>query len=320
MPILSQNGGSAVVGTREDLSDILSLISPTTTPFQQLCKKGKITNTIYSWQTDSLTAAGANAAVEGAAAPSYTAVLSVLQKNYSQILTKSVQTSGTVDVTTKAGRNREMAYQVSKGMKELKRDIEFALTQNTQAVASTGVGGVAGKFKGLEGWIFDNTVGGSGYVAGSPEANGGLGSAGTAGTPAAFTEANLNAVFQKCYISGGEPDIVMLTPGNRNTFSGFDGVSNSQQVSVGEGKIVGTMKIYENDFGTVKVITNRFQKPATVFVLDSTDFTLATLRPLEALDLGKTGDFDSKQLITEIGFKVDNWHKHGAVRETTATT
>ena len=53
-------------GIREDLSDIIYNISPTDTPFMSGIGKTKATNTKYEWQTDSLGAVAANAAVEGA--------------------------------------------------------------------------------------------------------------------------------------------------------------------------------------------------------------------------------------------------------------
>jgi PHD/YefM family antitoxin component YafN of YafNO toxin-antitoxin module len=46
-----------------------------------------------------------------------------------------VQVSGTNDAVTAAGRNNELAYQVAKSAKELKRDMETALLSNVAAAA-----------------------------------------------------------------------------------------------------------------------------------------------------------------------------------------
>jgi len=307
-----------VVGTREDLSDVLSNISPVDTVFQKMCKKGSVKNKIYEWQTESLAAATATAAVEGADAPAADQALTTRQLNYTQIFTLAAKVNGTAEVTDKAGRGSEMAHQLINQTKQIKRNIETALT--TQGIGVVGdATSVARKFKGLECWIGDNqSLGAAGSpVAPNPEGSSGLGTAATDGTAEAFTETRLKTVLQSAYNSGGNPDTIMAGPGNRAVFSTFDGISSAQNLDVNSGKIVGTMSVYESDWGTLKVVPNRFQRNRTVFVLDSSDFTLATLRGLTTKDLPANGDYEAKQLITEIGLKVDNWHKHGAIRDCT---
>ena len=306
------------IGTREDLSDVLSNIAPTDAPFQKMCRKGKVTNTVYEWQTDSLATAASNAAVEGAAAPAASMDVTVRQRNYTQILTKSATVLGTADATTKAGRGKEMALQVMKKTKELKRDLEFGLTQNGIAVAGD-ASSVARKFKGLECWIGDNqSLGAVGSPAApNPEGAAGIGTVATDGTAEAFTETRLKVVLQAAFTAGGDPDTIMAGPGNRAVFSTFDGVSSAQNLDVSTGTIKGSMSVYESDWGVLKVVPNRFQRNRTVFVLDSAGFELVTLRPMQTIDIAKTGDFETKQLITEVGLKVDNWHSHGAVRDCT---
>ena len=118
-------------GIREDLSDIIYNISPTDTPFMSGIGKTKATNTKYEWQTDSLGAVAANAAVEGAAI-SYGSLTSTTREfDYTQISTKAIQVTGTDDAVNTAGRNTELAYQVAKAAKEIKRDMENALLSNT---------------------------------------------------------------------------------------------------------------------------------------------------------------------------------------------
>jgi hypothetical protein len=38
---------TAAIGNREDLTNVIYRISPTTTPFMQMCAKGKATNTLH---------------------------------------------------------------------------------------------------------------------------------------------------------------------------------------------------------------------------------------------------------------------------------
>jgi hypothetical protein len=121
------------VGIREDLADIIYSISPTETPFMSGVAKTKATNTSHQWQTDALAAVAANAAVEGATISYGTQSPTTKETNYTQISTKAIQVSGTNDAVTSAGRNSELAYQVAKAAKELKRDMETALLSNNAA-------------------------------------------------------------------------------------------------------------------------------------------------------------------------------------------
>ena len=118
------------VGIREDLADIIYSISPTETPFMSGIAKEKATNTSHQWQTDALAAVAANAAVEGADITYGTMSATTKEENHTQISTKGVQVSGTNEAVTSAGRANELAYQVAKAAKELKRDMETALLSN----------------------------------------------------------------------------------------------------------------------------------------------------------------------------------------------
>ena len=55
-----------VNGIREDFSDIIYSISPTTTPFiSNMSRRRKASNTIFEWQIDSLASAASNAQIDG---------------------------------------------------------------------------------------------------------------------------------------------------------------------------------------------------------------------------------------------------------------
>ena len=53
------------VGIREELSNIISNISPETTPFQSNVGSENVSNTYFEWQTDSLNAVSTTARVDG---------------------------------------------------------------------------------------------------------------------------------------------------------------------------------------------------------------------------------------------------------------
>lgn len=127
-------------------------ISPTTTPFYSLLKKGKCNSRFFEWQTDALATAANNAQLEGDDVSSFTAVTpTVRYGNYCQISTKNFVISRTENIVDKAGRAKEIDYQTIKKTKEIKRDMEVALIQNT--TLNAGATGTARQTRGLAGWI-----------------------------------------------------------------------------------------------------------------------------------------------------------------------
>jgi hypothetical protein len=114
------------VGIKEDVSDIISRITPTKTPFQTMIGSGKTRNRQFQWMEDSLRAVQANAKVEGFTAADATLTPPVLRSNYTQIMEKTIKVSATEDAIDQYGRAKETAYQLSKAGEELKRDKENA--------------------------------------------------------------------------------------------------------------------------------------------------------------------------------------------------
>ena len=129
------------IGNREDLTDILTNISPLETWFTSNTGSGKCSATYHEWQTDVLGAAASNALVEGAATVDGTAVPTTRTGNYTQILGKAFKIAKTQEVIDKAGRDSEIAYQTEKEMKNLAKDTEYALLFN--ATATAGASGTA---------------------------------------------------------------------------------------------------------------------------------------------------------------------------------
>ncbi len=97
------------IGIKEDISDVITNISPTTTPFQSLLKNERVNNTLFQWQEDSLASVGNNAVVEGADATDSDMTPTVMRSNVTQIMQKTVRISGTADSVSTYGRAKETA-------------------------------------------------------------------------------------------------------------------------------------------------------------------------------------------------------------------
>jgi hypothetical protein len=110
-------------GLAEDFEDIIFDVSPTDTPMLTMAKRKKASARLHQWQEDSLAAASSNKAEEGADASYATAAGTTTLNNNCQISTKTVDISRTLDIVNKYGRKSEVAYQLLKRGKELKRKI-----------------------------------------------------------------------------------------------------------------------------------------------------------------------------------------------------
>ena len=181
--------------------------------------RGKATNTLHEWQTDVLDAVGANAQIEGNEYTFAAQTPTVRLNNQTQISAKTVIVAGTQQVTSKAGRDSEMAYQLAKESKALKRDMENALTGKVARAA--GSSSAARTLGGYETWPTSNVSRGGGSPAGS---GAGSGAAPVdAATKRDISEALLKTVIQSCYTNGGEPTVLMVGPVNKGKVSAFTG-------------------------------------------------------------------------------------------------
>ena len=295
---------TAAIGNREDLTDVITRITPTVTPFINMCTKGKAYATLHEFQTQDLATAASNAQLEGDNAAAKVVTPTTRLSNRCQISTKTVIVAGTQQAVKAAGRADEMAYQMSLAALELRRDMEFGLTQNSTAAASPR------GTRGLVGWAGDNVDAGAGYVA--PVYTTATGTAQTDGTQIAFTEARFKNVLQKCFTAGGSPDTVLLPPLARQTFSSFTG--NATRMVKGDDKsLFASIDVYYSDFGELTAIPSRFQRTRDVFILQADKWKLAYLRPFASIDLAITGDAMQKELVVEYSLEAMSPKANGAV-------
>lgn len=309
------------IGNREDLVDAIYDISPLETPFLSSAAMNSATAVYHEWQTDALEAAGANRQIEGDDTSGNTLVATTRVGNYCQISKKAVTVSGTQRAVNSAGRADEFSYQVAKRGREIKRDMEYALTRNQ--ASSAGGAGTARSLASIESWLSSNkTSVGTGTAQTTPGFSSGTAVAPTDSSVAgAFTKASLDDVIQKCWTQGGDPTVIMVGPHNRTVVSGFSGISTLQTDAnaTGDVTLMGAVDFYKSNFGTLRVQPNRFQRDQTALVLDMEYFCVSTLRNMEIESLAKTGDSDKSQLITEFTLEVKNQAASGKVSDLTTS-
>jgi len=305
------------IGNREDLSDMIYRIDPTETPFTTGIDKTKASAVNHEWQTQALAPASTtNIQLEGDEASIDATTATVRLGNVCQISRKVPAVSGTQQAVEHAGRDDEMAYQeMLKGL-ELKRDIEAYLvgSNNSKVTGSTTT---ARQTASILSWIKSNTSKGSG--GNDPAAADGTGTR-TDGTQRAFTEAMLKAVLNGQWIAGGKPDTIMTGAFNKQVFSTFTGRASPIEEAKSK-KITASVDAYESDFGTLKVVPNRFQRARDVLVLQMDMWAVGYLngRRMVSTPLSVTGDSRKKLILSEYALEARNEKASGGVFDNTTS-
>lgn len=297
-------------GIRESLADIIANISPEEVPLQSNIGSENVSNTYFEWQTDSLAATSTTAVIDGDDVASFDATSATTRVgNYTHILRRTTIVADNLNAQDLAGRNDELAYQLAKRGKELRRDIEAVLTDNNAQVA--GNSSTARETAGLGAWIATND-----NFAGDGASPTGDGSdARTDGTQRDLTETMVKDAMQKAFTAGGQPSVLMVGPYNKTVVSGFAGIAAQryQAPSDGPTTIIGAADVYLSDFGTLSVTPNRFMRERDAYLLDPEYASVCYLRPIQQVELAKTGDAEKRMVIAEFGLKVSNEAAHAGV-------
>ena len=307
-----------MIGIREDLSDVIYNVAPYETPFLSSAAHVAATSTTHEWMTDTLNAASAtNAAIEGDDAPQTAGTFTTRLTNLTQISTKDARVTGTGQAVTTAGRADELDYQLLKRGNELKTDVESALLANKIKV--TGNDTLGRELAGIGAWIATNTS----FDATSgtdPTAADGTDARNDSSAVRVLTETLLKDVLLQAWTAGGHPDTLSFGGFNRQKASTFTG--NATAMSKSEDTTLhATYSMYESDFGTVKIVPNRFQRARDGLVLDMDMWAVAYLpgRNMTSFDIAKTGDSDAKQILCEYTLESRNEKSSGIIADLTTS-
>lgn len=303
------------VGIREDLEDVIYDISPSETPFYTACSKVKATNVYHEWQTDSLRSSAANAHIEGDDTVADSRSATTRLGNYTQIFKNAVVIPGTDMSLNKAGRAKEMAYQVLKIAKEQKLDIEKALFDNNARVAGNST--TARELAGAPAWLITNVNFQSGNSGANPTGDG-TDARTDDGTPTAFSQTKFDDVMQKIWVSGGKPDVCYLSSFQMDVALGFTG-NNNQRNTVSGGKVENYMQVYVTPWGTVEFKPTRENRGRDVFVMQSDMWAVGVSRATKNEPLAKTGDNEKRQVVTELTLVCKNEAASGGIFDNTTS-
>lgn len=295
------------VGIREDLVDVIYNISPEDTPILSAIPRTAAKSTKHEWQLDSLATPATNAVIEGDDATIDALSATTRAFNFCQIADKVIALSGTQSAVDAAGRADEMAYQIAKKSKELKKDMEFDLIEPNVQVSGSAT--AARELGSIPTWLKTN---GDAGTSGSLSTGSGTDLPGS-GTDRDLTETILKTVIKEVYESGGEMDMLVCPPSVKQVISGFN--ANTTRFGPAEAKTeFAAIDVYSSDFGDLRVVPNRVMAVTDakdVFIIQRDMMATAYLRDFQVQDLAKTGDSEKKQLLAEYTLEVRNEAAHG---------
>jgi hypothetical protein len=291
------------VGIKENISDIITNISPRKTPFLSSIGNEKIHQPLFQWQEDSLrsvqgTAAAAN---EGADPADITVAPTVMRSNQSQIFVEAVKVAGTVQSTLAYGRAKELAYQMSKSSAALKRDLE-------NAYVGTGQAGNVGSASSSTARLM---VGAQAQIAAANTV--------ALGAAVALNESALLTQLGVAYNAGADPTRIMITPSNSIIIAAFAAASGRFRTFSGgkSNDIVNTVNLYVSPFGEQKVELNRFLKAKNTLIYEPEQWSQITFRPWTRETLAKTGDAEKQMIIGEFSLKHKNFLASAQINDNT---
>lgn len=309
---------TSAVGNREELSDVVSRITPEDTPIYSMAPKGKAKTTNPEWEIDTLRAPAANAQLEGDEF-SFTAVPTPTRVGgRTQIFREGFIVSSTQEAEDNAGKIEKLKHNMLKAGIQIRKDIELAIVTNNASVA-----GATREIGGLPSWYETNTS------RGTSGADGGFSSgnttAATNGTQRAFTKALMDTNFQEVYNAGGDNKYLVVSPYVKTVFTTFMSDSNVAQfryaASGGDNSIVATADVYEGDFGKTTVIPNRVMATSAAVArnahnVDPDLLMWKWLRKMKRVpNLAKTGDAEKGMIVGEGTLCIKNEAGMGVVAD-----
>lgn len=312
---------TAAKGNREELSDVVSRITPEDTPIYSMAGKESAKSVFPEWEIDALAAPASNAYPEGDEY-TYDASAAVTRVgNYTQIMRKTWIVSNTQEAMDNAGRAEQIKNLRLKRAIEIRKDTELAIVTNTASVA-TGTRLMGG----LPSWLTTNVSRGGSGSDGGYNTGTKLTVAETPGTLRAFTKALLDTTMQDCYNAGANVKSLVTSPYVKSVFVTFmsdNNVAAFRHSVDGAAKqtIVATADIYEGPFGKVSVVPNRVMGGSAAvarraYLLDPDMLAIKVLRKIaDDKTVASTGDATKGVIVGEHTLCVKNEAGLGAVAD-----
>ncbi len=298
----------------EDVMQRIWDVSKIPLPFTDMVGSNRHKNSYFEWVKDKLRQPNVNnAEVDGADAANFVAETGERVGNHSQISTECIATSHRADASDTIGYAKQLAYELTKGQQNIRRDVE-AIALYNQASAP-GDSSTPGKTGGLPSWIETNVINGTagGYQHGS-----GVTAEAVPGAAAALSFQDVKDAVMGVYKEGAESTVLMSSPEVISSLSTylFDNEARIATLTSDQGApatakatALGAVNVVVTDFGTLRLVSNRLQpKDASgtdfVFILDPEYLSLSYLEGYRTDKLAKTGLSEKREISVDWGLRV----------------
>jgi len=274
-----------------DVTDLISVVANTDTPFYSGIGKTKATNKYHEAQYYAITTGAANALIEG---QDYSPTLLTTPStvgNYTQIFGKIAKVSKTQQAVTMYGVDDLLAQEIEWRMKEIATDVEKALLQGT---GNSGASGTARLLTGALALITSNVKTGT-------------------GTGDALTETYFNDALETIWTAGGRPKNVLVNSYQKRKISAFSGSTNTKQVMFEKKELINTVDTYISDFGIVEIGLDAFMPADKVLIYSKDMFKVAQLRPFTVEDYPSQGSYVAKTIEGELTLESNNEKASGQI-------
>jgi len=314
----------------EDVMQKIFDISKIPLPFTDLVGSTTHKNERFDWVVDELRAPNLdNARVDGADAGAAAEAGGARVGNHSQISDEVIAVSYRADASDTIGRTKELAYRITRGNQQIRRDVEAIALNNQSSVAGTD--SVAGVTGGLPSWLETTVLGANGSdqtgAAGGHNMTTGLTEKFTTGTKAGLSFQAVKDAIQGVYEQGGEVTHLMSNPGVIGSLSSymFDHEARVATLTSDQGApanskatALSSVNVLVSDFGTIKLVPNRLQPldedgNAVAFLLDPEYVALSFLEGYRTDTLAKTGLAEKRQISVDWGLRVHTEKAHGMI-------
>jgi hypothetical protein len=246
-----------------------------------------------------------NASLEGDDAPDARFTNRTRKRNFTQIFSASVNVSGTMAATRRAGVQDEIEYQKASRLREMMRELEFSVLLGVAASSNPqGSATVRRTMNGILPQISTHQ-----YVPGA----GAMPPGDDDGT--ALNEAVLNAALRRVWEgSAGRIDTIVVGGALKRRINGFN--QSSRRTGPSDDRFRSLVNVYESDFGVCQVVMSRAIPDGQLLLLDSTRVAVLPLagRSFGFKPLGVRGDRHEGLLVGEYTLELRNEAAHAVIR------
>lgn len=210
--------------------------------------------------------------------------------NYTQIFEQSLKMTGTEMIVDEYGYGDAWVYQANKKLPGMLRLVERALFHGIRSAGS----------------------------ATAPRSFGGLntftGTTNTVAAGGAIAKSHVDLLAEKCILSGANVDLFVTNPSIANDLRALLDSSSFVRLNF-DNNVFGMdgINAIRTQYGNLKIVESRWCPTSISYMLDSSKIGMYTLRPFGWRPLGRTGDFDSAELVGEFSFALANEAAHGTI-------